>query len=138
MVGSSLSIALSGLQASTRQVAAAASNIANVQTVGSLEEGGQAPYNPVRPQQQAVSIAGTGAGVRSDVVPRQDNPFVPAFDPDSPFADADGIIGVPNISLAEEAVRLLTAETTFRANVAVVEAVEENFDALLDAVDETV
>lgn len=138
MVGSSLSIALSGLQASTRQVAAAANNIANVQTVGSLEAGGQAPYNPQRVSQTALSIEGEGAGVASQIVPRATQPFVPAFDPDSPFANEEGIIGVPNISLAEEAVQLLTAETTFRANVAVVEAIGENFDALLDAFDEEV
>ena len=138
MINTTISIALSGLQAATKKVNATASNIANLQTVGSLEEGEQAPYTPIGTQQTAVTDAsGNGLGVRTDYVAKN-QPFVPAFDPDSPFANEDGIIGVPNIDLAEEAVNLNLAEITFKANVETLRTAEELADELFKIFDEEV
>ena len=92
-------IALSGLAASTKRVATSASNIANLTT-------------------------SEGAGVKADTIPKN-TPFVPSFDPDSPFANAEGVIGVPNTNLAEEAVNISLAETTFKANLKVIEIASE-------------
>ena len=133
-----INIALTGLAAATRQVNATASNIANLQTVGSLEEGGQAPYTPLTTTQ--TTITGEGGqpfGVNSTYAPRNP-PFVPAFDPDSPFADENGVIGVPNINLAEEIVNLNLAELVFKANVSVIETAAELDDELLSIFDERV
>ena len=115
-----ISIALTGLNAATNKLSASASNIANLQTVGSLEEGGKAPYNPLTTQE----TADANGGVRSQVVARG-NPFTPAFDPDSPFANADGLIGTPNIDLAEEAVNINLAEIQYKANLKTIEAASE-------------
>ncbi len=128
MIGS-ISIALSGLNAASQRLSASASNIANLQTVGSLS-GGREPYTPLTTQQTAQE----GGGVRSEVVPRN-QPFVPAFDPDSPFADENGMIGVPNINLAEEAVNVQLAETTYKANIATLKTAEELNDELLKLFD---
>ena len=127
---SAISIALSGLQAATTRLSASASNIANLQTVGSLD-GGQAPYTPLETQQTA---QGNG-GVAAQNVGRQ-NPFVPAFDPNSPFADENGVIGVPNINLAEEAVNVGLAELAYKANIQVIKAAEEISDELLRTFDD--
>ena len=51
----------------------------------------------------------------SDII-NKNKPFVPAFDPGSPFADENGMIGVPNVNLAEEAVNLTIAEVNFKAS----------------------
>lgn len=135
---SAIQIALSGLTAATNRLSASASNIANIQTAGSLEEGQQAPYTPLTTQQTAqTDNQGNGQGVLSEVVPR-DNPFVQAYDPDSPFADEDGIIGIPNINLAEEAVNIQLAETTYKANIATLKTVEELSDELLRIFDKKV
>lgn len=131
----SIGIALSGLEAASKKLNATASNIANLTTVGSLEEVGQAPYTPLTTTQQAQTDSnGNPTGVRSDIVPRG-NPFVPAFDPDSPFADENGVIGVPNIDLAEEAVNLSLAEATYKANISTLKVAEELSDELLDIFD---
>ena len=122
--------ALSGLNASSQKLAASASNIANIDTVGSLEDGGQAPYTPLTTTQST----GVGGGVTSKVVPKN-NPFYSAYSPDSRFADENGIIGVPNVDLAEEAVNSKIAEITYKANIKVIKAAEEMSDDLLSLVD---
>lgn len=117
-------IALSGLAASTKRVATSASNIANLTTTGSIEEGGKAPYSSLTTTQENININGEGAGVKASTIP-QNTPFVPSFDPDSPFANSEGIIGVPNTNLAEEAVNISLAETTFKANLKIIEIASE-------------
>lgn len=126
-----ISIALSGLNAATQKLNASASNIANVSTAGSLEPGGQAPYSAL----QTVQTAQENGGVRANIIPK-DPGFVPVFSPDSPFADETGVIGAPNVSLAEEAVNLNLAETTYKANIATLKTAEEMSDELLRLFDE--
>ena len=128
-----IGIALSGLQAAAKRVNAVASNIANLQTVGSLTPGGQAPYTPLEVQQTAQA----NGGVASDYAPR--NPaFVPAYDADSPFADENGVIGVPNVDLATEAVNLNLAELTYKANLKTIEAARDLDKELLSIFDRKV
>ncbi len=135
MIGS-IGIALSGLEAATRRLNTTASNIANITTTGSLQEGQQQPYTPLTTTQQAVTDSnGNPVGVSSQVVPRN-NPFVPAFSPDSPFADENGIIGAPNINLAEEAVNLIVTENIYKANLATLQTAQELSDELLGIFDE--
>lgn len=136
MIGT-INIALSGLEAATKRVSASASNIANLQTTGSVEEDGQAPYDPLTTQQTSLNIDGTGAGVRTDIV-SANRPFVPTYSPDSPFANSEGLIGVPNINLAEEAVNLLLAEVSYKANIATLKTADELSDDLLSIVDDRV
>ncbi|MFP4313148.1 MAG: flagellar basal body rod protein FlgC [Alphaproteobacteria bacterium] len=126
-----ISIALSGLNAATQKLNASASNVANVTTAGSLEDGGKAPYDALTTQQKAQE----NGGVRSDVV-SSGRPFVPAYDPDSPFANAEGIIGAPNVDLAEEAVTMNLAEMTYKANIATLKTAEEMSDELLNIFDD--
>lgn len=133
-----IQIALSGLTAASRKVEASASNIANMQTVGSLDNPEAAPYTPLVTQQTALTGGQNGgAGVKSDFIPKN-QPFTPAYDPDSPFANVDGIIGAPNVDLAEEAVNLSIAKATYKANVAVIKTSEEMTDELLKAFDREV
>ncbi len=129
-----ISIALSGLTAASNKLQASASNIANLQTTGSLQAGETAPYTPQTTVQTAQE---GGLGVRSEIIPRN-NPFVPAFDPDSPFADENGIIGVPNINLAEEAVNTILAELSFKANIATLKVAEELSDEIFKIFDKDV
>lgn len=133
---SAINIALTGLTAASKQLNASASNIANLQTVGSLEEGGQAPYTPLTTQNTAITDeSGNGQGVHSTYAPRN-NPFVPSYDADSPFADENGIIGVPNIDLAEEAVNLNLAEIQYKANIKTIQAASELSNELLNIFDD--
>jgi flagellar basal-body rod protein FlgC len=128
-----IGIALSGLMGASKKVAAVASNVANLNTTGSLEDGGKAPYSTVT----TTSTAQSTGGVKTDIIPK--NPgFVPAYDADSPFANGDGLIGVPNTDLAEEAVNLTLAKTAYKASLAVLKTENEMQDELLKSFDREV
>lgn len=130
-----IQIALSGLNAASRKVEAVASNIANLQVEGSLDNPEQAPYTPLQTQQTAVTDEnGNGLGVKTDFIPKT-QPFVPAYAPDSPFANSEGLIGVPNVDLAEEAVNLTIAKNAYKANLSVIKTTEEMTDELLKTLD---
>lgn len=130
-----ISIALSGLGASLKRIGAAASNIANLQTTGSLEPGGKKPYEARTVTQTARTLGdGQGAGVSAEIVIKKE-PFVPVYSPDSVDANAQGMIGAPNVDLAEEIVGLKLASMTYRANLKVIEAsarLSEETGRLLD------
>lgn len=132
---SAISIALSGMTSSTQRLNASAANIANLQTAGSLEEGKQAPYSALTTVSKAQTVGGEGAGVTTNVVPKN-TPFVPAFSPDSPFADENGVIGVPNVDLAEEIVNVNLAEITFKANLKTLQTAQDLDKELLRIIDE--
>lgn len=124
MIGA-INIALTGLTAASKQLLASASNIANLQTTGSLEDDKQAPYTPLRTQQTAITDnQGNGQGVQATYTAK-DPAFVPSYDPDSPFADENGIIGVPNIDLAEEAVNVNLAKIQYKANLKTIQAASD-------------
>ncbi len=132
---SAINIALTGLDSATKRLSASAANIANLQTAGSLESGGQAPYTPVTTvQQNQTDGEGNSLGVSTYVVPRN-NPYVPVYSPDSPFANSEGIIGVPNVDLAEEAVNMMIAKATYKANLSIIETASDMTDELFRAID---
>lgn len=122
--------ALTGLFGASKRIEATASNIANLNTEGSLEAGGQAPYSTLTTAQSAQDQG----GVQTTIIPK--NPgFVPAYSPDSPFANAQGEVGVPNTDLAEEGINLILAKTAYRANLAVIKTADEMEKDLLDSFD---
>lgn len=130
----SIQTSLSGLIASSRKIEVASSNIANSQTTGSLTDANNAPYSALRTQLTSTNTGDSNAGVRATAVER-DPPFVPAFDPDSPFADTDGYIGAPNVNLGEELVITKEAEFAYKANAQLIKTGGELFDTLIEAVD---
>ncbi len=122
--------ALSGLTAASKQANASASNIANQQTAGSLEEGGQAPYTP----RDVARTADANGGAAATTVSRNP-PFVPAYDADSPFADENGIIGLPNVDLATEIVNLNLSEIAYKANLKALQAASDLSNELFRIID---
>ena len=135
---SAIQTALSGLLAATKKVDAGASNIANLQTAGSLTDPENAPYTPLTVHQETLKgTDGQSYGVKAEFAPR--NPaFVPGYAPSSPFADERGIIGLPNVDLAEEAVNLSIAKASYKANIAVIKTADEMEKDLLNAIDKRV
>jgi flagellar basal-body rod protein FlgC len=126
-----ISIALSGLAAATKKVNAAASNIANISSAGSLDDAQNKPYTPLITQQTALSDgSGNPGGVRSDYTAKA-NPFVATYQPDSPFANAEGLIGLPNVDLAEEAINLQIASASYKASVSVLKTQEDMTSEML-------
>lgn len=133
MIGA-ISTALSGLMAASKKVETSAENIANLNTSGALDaNSGPAPYQT----QITTQTSNPGGGVSAQSVPK-DPGFVTAYDPNSPFANADGLIGVPNTDLAEEAVNLKTAEIAYKANLKTLETADELNKELLSMFDKKV
>ncbi len=125
-----ITTALSGLLASTNKAAAASGNIANANTTGSLaDNAAKKPYTPV----DSVQSSSAGGGVSTTIVNRTP-PFVPAYDPSSPFADEGEIIGSPNIRLEEEVVTLKQAELSYKANLKVLQTASDMQDELIDSI----
>lgn len=118
--------ALGGLLASQKRVEASASNIANFQSAGAIDPANGPPAFDARTVIQTPLIDENGVvfGLDSEIIPKQD-PTQTAFDPDSPFANEEGLINIPNVNLSEEIVNLNLAEITFKANARVIEAASE-------------
>lgn len=122
-------ISLTGLQAAQQQVAASASNIANQFSTTTQKDGvvENKPYIPV----ESVNSSQEFGGVTSVFQPVSPASF-PAFLPDNAAADEAGIVQLPNVDLANEAVDLLTAKNAFQANLAVIKANDDVTKDLLD------
>ena len=116
-----LPIPLSGLAASVRRVDAAASNIANAQSAGTLSSPGgasaTAAYQPVDVVQSPAAGGGTVAAYRP-VVPATR----PSYEPDSPVADAGGMVAEPNVDVSAQMTDILAARRSYEANLKVIEA----------------
>jgi flagellar basal-body rod protein FlgC len=120
---------LSGLIASTKNLDATSSNIANADTVGSLTDPDNAPYNALQTRQTSEN-----GGVNAEFVTK-DPPFVPSYAPNSPFADENGLIGAPNVNLTEELVISKEAEFAYKANAFTLKTGIEMQETLLNAID---
>jgi flagellar basal-body rod protein FlgC len=128
MLDSIFSNAISGLRAAMGRVAAAADNIANSNNVTRLspKDGDPPAYQPVEPVQSPVPKGGTVVSFQP-----VDPATIPAFQPDSQLADANGFVGIPNVDTAEQLIDLAMAEIAFKANLKVVEAGKEMQDSIL-------
>jgi len=135
-----LSIARSGLLASVARLNAGAANIANGSTTGPLpasapvpDAAGGAPrvYQPVEVVLRGTGGAGAPAGVSATTRPRLPA-YARQYDPSAPFADAKGFVAAPNVDLAAEAVDVLAASLSLRANLAVFRAADEMAKRTLD------
>lgn len=125
-----IGIALTGLNSASLRINSSAANIANINTTGSLSDINNPPYTPTTTQSTAL---GASDGVHTNIIAK-DQAFTPSFDPNSPFANKNGLIGVPNINLAEEAVNIKLAALSYKANLSTINVAGELFDELLETI----
>lgn len=126
-----IQIALSGLNAAKNKIGASASNIANLSTEGALDPAnGPAAYTPLT----TVQTAQDNGGVQSQVVP-SGKPFVPTYNPGSPFANGDGLVASPNVDLAGDIVNLQVASVSYKASLKTIQAESDMQSALLNMFD---
>lgn len=129
--------AVSGLLAAQNRLQIAATNIVNANTTSPI--GSFADAEAIQARNQAfqpkrahnISVPGGVSSLAVDIRP----PTFSVFSPDDPNANEDGIVGFPNVSLAEEFVQLRIAAQTYKANATVIRTALEIEDALLDAFD---
>ncbi len=129
-----LSLGLSGLMAASKKAQVSAGNIANAGTTGSLDPAqGPKPYEA----QETVITSVAGGGVTAASVSRQPG-FVPSYEPDSPFADQDGMVGAPNVNIEEDMINLKAAEQAYKANAQTIRVAKDMSEELLNALDKKV
>lgn len=128
MLDAILRIAMSGMNAAAKRVGAAASNIANAQDVSRLEP---KPGDP--PTFQPLTVAQTpviGGGVQASFQPVTPA-TIPVPDGRSPLADANGLVGLPNVDAGEQLIDMMVAQRAFEANLKTVRAAQDMQDQLL-------
>ena len=115
-------IALSGLNAAALQLANSANNIANMNTLGKLEDGKPVGgYTPTNITQSAIDPLG---GVRATVTSRDPAAVVSVVGGEEMTA--------PNVSLEEEVVNQDIATYTFTANLKSLKAYDEMIGTVID------
>lgn len=129
-VSSMMSISASGMGAAATRLEASASNIANAQSSGRLPDalGATNAYAPVTVTQSDVR----GGGVSARITQAAD-PYVSAYDPTSPDANADGLVAAPNVDMAGEMVNLLTARMSYEASAKTMKVANDMMKTTLDA-----
>jgi flagellar basal-body rod protein FlgC len=122
-----LSVAVSGLAAASTRISGVASNLANADDTSALAPKPDQPpaYQPVDTVQTTTPTGGTVATYRP-VTPAS----VPAYEPDSPLANDQGLVNKPNVDTAGQLVDLITAKAAYEANLKTVQ-VSENLDRSL-------
>jgi flagellar basal-body rod protein FlgC len=111
-------IASSSLTAQSERLNATASNIANADSA-------TGPDNQVYKAKQVVfrsvpPASGTGPSkVQVAAVVEDTSPPRRVFDPKHPLADGDGYITLPNVSIVDEMVNMMSASRSYQSSVEV-------------------
>ncbi len=122
---------ISGLMSSSKKANVAASNIVNADVTGSTDvKSSNQAYKP----QDTLDVSVTGGGVKTVSLDRNPS-FIPSYEPNSPFADSEGLVNSPNVNLDEELINLKIAENAYKANITALKAGISMQDTLQEALD---
>lgn len=129
-----MTTALTGVAASELRLSVSAANVANMNSAGATPAAQQAqtpnpapqPYQPARVQQTAQP----GGGVEAHVTRNPGNILI--YQPSSPYADAEGMIAIPDIDPAQEHVEQVAAKQAFEANIRIIKVADDMQRRLID------
>jgi flagellar basal-body rod protein FlgC len=125
-----LPIAASGIDAAQEWINATGGNIANADDTGPTSEGAyQTQYVDAIPvaSDQADRV-GQGVGTKVEL---GSNEGTEEYDPGNPEADSKGMIRVSNVDLGQQMVNLVMAQTSYQANVSVVNQAKTAYQSAL-------
>lgn len=125
-------IALTGLTTASTRVQVSASNLANMDDAAPLPGSGvagPAPFAPTRVE--TVSLGRNG--VQAQLAAAQPA-TAPAYQPDSPFANGQGMVAEPEVDPASELVEQTQALQQYRASVALIRVHDELQKSTLDLI----
>ena len=116
-------VSASGLTAERLRMEVIANNIANANTTRG-EDGGpyrrhEVVFATAYEDALGISRGGKGGGVRAEVVQTSGDDMPRAYKPGHPDADEQGYVTMPNVSLANEMVDLITANRSYEAHLRV-------------------
>jgi flagellar basal-body rod protein FlgC len=113
---------------------ALADNIANVNTVKSMDQPAYqerfiiAQELPSRPGDPV----GVGGGVAPVAVELGDAEGRVVYDPQNPLADKNGLVRRPNMDLGDQMTNLILAQRAYQLNLAVVDRARESYQQALN------
>jgi flagellar basal-body rod protein FlgC len=123
-------IALTGLNTASTRLQVSASNLVNMDDSAPLPGSGvagPAPFVPTR-----VETISLGAnGVQAQLSAAQPGTVL-AYQPDSPYADGQGMVAAPDVDLAGELVEQMLAMQQYRASAALISVDDRMQKATLD------
>jgi flagellar basal-body rod protein FlgC len=113
-------VASSAMNAQSARLNVVASNLANAESVTSSN--GQ-PYRAKQVVFQAVpsntgnNRSAASVGVKVAGVIEDQSPPRLVYDPKNPFADGNGYIAMPNVSVVEEMTNMISASRSYQTNI---------------------
>ena len=104
----------SAMSAQAQRLNTVASNLANADSATSAS--GEA-YRAKQVVFEAVPTAGGGTGVRVQQVIEDASPLKQVYNPKHPLADDKGYVAMPNVSVVDEMVNMISASRAYQNNV---------------------
>jgi len=120
---STFHIAGSALSAQSMRLNAVASNLANADSVVGADG---KPYRAKQVVFEATPINGeSGQGVRVKQIVEDASPGRMTYDPRNPAADYKGYVTMPNVSVVDEMVNMISASRSYQTNAEVMNTAKQ-------------
>lgn len=124
--------ASSGMSAQSLRMNTVASNMANVDTVGSSIEQTYKSRQPVfKAMMDVFNPEEPAVGVDMVAVVESKEPLRMEYMPEHPMANRDGYIFKPNVNIVQEMANMISASRSYQSNVEVVNAAKQMLTATL-------
>lgn len=129
MLFSGLHTSASGLRVFRTWMDAVADNVANINTVRPTAEAAfQARYVVAASSDGGAALQpGVVAGARVAGVRFGDPEGRVVYQPDHPFADAEGLVRYPSVDLGDQMVQLMVAQRGYQANLSVIDRARDAY-----------
>lgn len=116
-------VAGSALTAQSTRLNAVASNLANADSIVGADG---KPYRAKQVVFEATPVAGQSAvGVRVQQVVEDASPGRMVYDPRNPAANENGYVTMPNVSVVDEMVNMLSASRSYQTNAEVMNTAKQ-------------
>jgi len=122
-------VAGSAMSAQSNRLNVVASNLANADSVTSSDG---LPYRAKQVVFSAAPVSQNGAvGVKVQQVVEDTRPAAMKYEPGHPLADENGYIALPNVSMVDEMVNMISASQSYKTNVDVMKAAKSMLEKAL-------
>ena len=116
-------IAGSALTAQSMRLNAVASNLANADSIAGPDG---KPYRAKQVVFEAIPLTGSATeGVKVKQVVEDASPGRMVYDPRNPAANKDGYVTLPNVSVVDEMVNMLSASRSYQTNAEVMNTAKQ-------------
>ena len=127
-----MKISSSAMTAQMVRMNTTASNLANMDVVGSSPEDAYKAKKPIfRTVMEKFSETDYQAGVRVTGVSQTERPNIRRYEPQNPSADEEGFVYQSNVNSIEEMVEMTNASRSYQTNVEVMNATKKMMMATL-------